>query len=146
MVVVEGESRSLSQTHSWICGTGDLAVHWTDRGLVSDQCGQWFHGQCQSVDTINYDLLGVSNIQWFCVIRCSPNSKAAFDLHGVDWTEASLLDSSNTSSIHRMLDSLRWPSLEQCRKTSRLGVMYRIYNGLVQCPIIKTKLVPLSTA
>ena len=47
----------------------------------------------------------------------------------------------NTSSVHRMLDSLGWPSLEQHRKTSRLCVMYKIYNGLVHCPIIKTKLV-----
>ena len=45
-------------------------------------------------------------------------------------------------SVHRMLDSLGWPSLEQRRKTSRLGVVYKIYNGLVQCPIIKTKLAP----
>ena len=38
------------------------------------------------------------------------------------------------------LDSLGWPSLEQRRKTSCLGVMYKIYcdNGLVHCPIIKT--------
>ena len=62
-----------------------------------------------------------------------------------------VLNRYNTSSVHRTLDSLRWPSLEQRRKTSRLGVMYRTYNGLVQCPIIKTKLVPppplpLSTA
>ena len=48
----------------------------------------------------------------------------------------------NTSNVRLMLDSLGWPSLEQRRKTSRLGVMYKIYNGLVQCPIIKTKLVP----
>ena len=48
----------------------------------------------------------------------------------------------NTSSVHLMLDSLGWPSLEQRRKTSRLKVMFKIYNGLVQCPIIKTKLVP----
>ena len=58
------QSRSLSQTHSsWICGTCDLAVHWNDRGLVCDQCGQWFHGQCQSVDTINYGLLSDSSTQ-----------------------------------------------------------------------------------
>ena len=49
-------------------------------------------------------------------------------------------------SVHRMLDLLGWPSLEQRRKTSRLGVMYKIYNGLVQCPIIKTKLVPPPSA
>ena len=46
----------------------------------------------------------------------------------------------NTSST-RMLALLRWPSLEQRRKTSRLGVMYKIYNGLIQCPIVKPKLV-----
>ena len=49
----------------------------------------------------------------------------------------------NTSSVHRMLDSFGWPSLEQRRKISCLGVMSKIYNGLVHCPIIKTKLVPL---
>ena len=48
----------------------------------------------------------------------------------------------NTSSVNLMLDSLGWPSLEQRRKTSHLGVMYKIYNALVQCHIIKTKLVP----
>ena len=64
----------------------------------------------------------------------------------------------NTCSVHCMLLLLGWPSLEQRRKTSCLGVIYKIYNGLVQCPIIKTKLVvppppppppaphPLSTA
>ena len=48
----------------------------------------------------------------------------------------------NTSSVNLMLDSLGWPSLEQRRKIPRLGVMYKICSGLVQCPIIKTKLVP----
>ena len=40
----------------------------------------------------------------------------------------------NTSSVHRMLER---------RRTSRLGVVYKTCNGLVQCSIIKTKLVPL---
>ena len=48
----------------------------------------------------------------------------------------------NTYSVHHMLDLLGWLSLEQCRKTSCLGVMYKIYSGLVRHPIIKTKLVP----
>ena len=48
----------------------------------------------------------------------------------------------NTSSVNLMLDSLWWLSLEQRRKISRLGMMYKICSGLVQCPIIKTKLVP----
>ena len=94
------QSRSLTQTHSsWICGTCDLAVHWNDRGLVCDQCGQWFHGQCQSVDNINYDLLGDSSTQWFCAICGSRKSKTAFDLHDVDWAEASLPDFSLNSCI-----------------------------------------------
>ena len=49
-----------------------------------------------------------------------------------------VLNQYHTSS--RMLDLLGWPSLEQRRKTLHLGVMYKICNGLVQCPIIKTKL------
>ena len=62
--------------------------------------------------------------------------------HMLPWDTSGVNRYHNSSSVHRMLDSLGWPSLEQRRKTSRLGVMYTVYNGLVQCPIIKTKLVP----
>ena len=49
------------------------------------------------MDTINNGLLSDSSTQWFCAICGSRNSKAAFDLHGLDWTEASLPDSSLNS-------------------------------------------------
>ena len=48
----------------------------------------------------------------------------------------------NTSSVSRMIDQLRWPSLEQRRKTTYLGIMYKIHHGLIHCPIVRSKLVP----
>ena len=48
----------------------------------------------------------------------------------------------NTSSVSRLIEQLRWPSLAQWRKTTCLGTIYKIYQGLIQCPIIWSKLVP----
>ena len=48
----------------------------------------------------------------------------------------------NTSSVSRLFDQLRWPSLEQRRKTTCLGIIYKIHHGLIQCPIIRSKLAP----
>ena len=92
------QTHSLSQTHSsWICGTCDLQVHWSDRGLACDQCGQWFHGQCQSIDTKHYDsLANCSKEPWYCAVCGSPNSITAFDLHGVDWSDSPFPDLPNS--------------------------------------------------
>ena len=51
----------------------------------------------------------------------------------------------NMSSVSRLIDQLRWPSLEQWRKTTCLGIIYKIHHGLIQCPIIRSKLVPPPT-
>ena len=48
----------------------------------------------------------------------------------------------NTSSVSRLIEQLRWASLEQRRKTTRLGTIYKIHHGLIQCPITRSKLVP----
>ena len=45
-------------------------------------------------------------------------------------------------SVSHLIDPLRWPSLEQLRKTTRLGIIYKIHHGLIQCPIIRSMLVP----
>ena len=65
-------SEQITQS-SWVCGTCDLAVTWNDRGVVCDQCGQWFHGHCQSIDSAHYDLLNDSNESWYCAICGHPN-------------------------------------------------------------------------
>jgi hypothetical protein len=49
----------------------------------------------------------------------------------------------NTSSVSRMLDILGWQSLEERRKHARLSMLYKIDNGKVHCPGIKSKLAPL---
>ena len=48
----------------------------------------------------------------------------------------------NTSSVSGMIVTLGWPSLHQRRRSARLGLLYKIHHGLVQCPTIKSKLVP----
>ena len=47
----------------------------------------------------------------------------------------------NRSSVSDMLDMLRWPSLQERRKSMRLKVLSKVKNGLIQCPTIKAKLV-----
>mgnify|MGYP003406789740 FL=1 len=48
----------------------------------------------------------------------------------------------NTSSVSAMLDELRWPSLEDRRRTARLSMLYRIRHDLVCVDGIKGKLQP----
>ena len=48
----------------------------------------------------------------------------------------------NTSSVSRLIEQLGWPSLAQRRRTTRLGTLYKIHHGLIQCPVIRAKLVP----
>ena len=48
----------------------------------------------------------------------------------------------NTSSVSNMLENLKWPKLEDRRKTARLTILYKIKHKLVQCPTIRSKLHP----
>ena len=38
----------------------------------------------------------------------------------------------NTSSVGEMLDTLKWPSLQQRRQDTRLNMLYKIKNNLVK--------------
>ncbi len=49
----------------------------------------------------------------------------------------------NTSSVGNMLETLGWPTLQKRRQTSRLTMLHKIHNGLVHCPGLRAKLVPL---
>ncbi|XP_066272290.1 uncharacterized protein [Branchiostoma lanceolatum] len=48
----------------------------------------------------------------------------------------------NKSSVGSMLLQLGWEPLEQRRRTQRLEVFCRIREGLVECPVIRDKIVP----
>ena len=49
----------------------------------------------------------------------------------------------NTSSVSSTLDTLGWPSLENRRQVARLSKLFKVHHGLVHCPSLKEKLVPL---
>eukprot|EP00745_Piridium_sociabile_P028257 TRINITY_DN45450_c0_g1_i15.p1 TRINITY_DN45450_c0_g1~~TRINITY_DN45450_c0_g1_i15.p1 ORF type:complete len:218 (-),score=38.33 TRINITY_DN45450_c0_g1_i15:57-710(-) len=49
----------------------------------------------------------------------------------------------NTSSVSSMLEALDWPTLESRRQKARLSMLHKIRVGLVHCPSLQAKLVPL---
>ncbi|KAK3102283.1 hypothetical protein FSP39_010205 [Pinctada imbricata] len=56
------------------CGTCDQPVTWDDRGIVCDTCNQWYHTQCQAVNTNTYtELANDSAIAWDCIVCNNPN-------------------------------------------------------------------------
>ena len=66
--------------------------------MACNQCGQWFHEHCKSIDTIYYHELGQDvDKPWYCAICSSPKSQTVFDLHGVDWTLSTSQTSLNAS-------------------------------------------------
>ncbi|KAI8519197.1 hypothetical protein Bbelb_024540 [Branchiostoma belcheri] len=48
----------------------------------------------------------------------------------------------NTSSVTNMLTRLGWKSLEDRRRLARVGILYKLHHGVVQCPTIAAKLIP----
>ena len=80
------------------CGTCDVSVSWTEKGVACDTCGIWYHARCQSIPTLSYENLH-GDVSWHCAICGNPNSETVFDLHGVDWPNTSSLnhDTSNFS-------------------------------------------------
>ena len=72
------------------CGTCDRPVTWSDRGIVCETCGLWYHASCQSVGNQSYEALESSNVRWDCEICGSPNySTIAFDLYGISHSHTS---------------------------------------------------------
>ena len=51
-----GQSVHTSQDSctTYLCGTCDKAVNWSQRGIVCDTCQQWFHVSCQSMTSSTY--------------------------------------------------------------------------------------------
>ena len=48
----------------------------------------------------------------------------------------------NTSSVSDILCDLKWPTLRDRRRNTRLTMMFKILNGLAHCPNIRSKLEP----
>lgn len=68
----------------YTCGTCDNTVTWEHKGIVCETCDQWFHVDCQNIDSKTYDILNDSTISWHCLICGNPNySICPFDLHGI---------------------------------------------------------------
>ena len=81
------------------CGTCDVTVSWSERGVACDTCGIWYHTRCQSIPTQSYERLQ-EDISWHCAICGGINGVTTFDLYGVDWSDTStsfLGDSSCTT-------------------------------------------------
>ena len=78
------------------CGTCDVSVSWSEKGVACDTCGIWFHALCHSIQTLSYENLN-EDVSWHCAICGSPNSATVFDLYGIDWTDASSHHDSNLS-------------------------------------------------
>ena len=70
-------SEATGNHFSWLCGTCDCTVGWGTKGVACNNCGQWFHAHCQSIDTRCYENLEElgEQVPWFCAVCESPNSK-----------------------------------------------------------------------
>lgn len=46
---------------------------WEQRAIQCDECDGWYHAACMGINTINYEILGGSNISWMCCNCGMPN-------------------------------------------------------------------------
>jgi len=55
------------------CGYCKYEVTWNQKGILCDECEQWYHTSCQGIGESTYDKLSDSRHVWIC-LRCGlPN-------------------------------------------------------------------------
>ena len=86
---------------SWNCGICDKPCGWENQAVACDECGKWYHIDCQGITTRLYNQMG-SGFSWSCLQCGLPNvSSALFDISSLNSSnQFSCLDddSVNTSS------------------------------------------------
>ena len=67
------------------CGSCQLEVSWSHRGVCCDSCDAWFHASCQNINSRVYEALDSSNCSWVCLQCGMPNfSSGMFSFSFVD--------------------------------------------------------------
>jgi len=88
-------------TEDWDCGICDKTCGWDAPAVACDDCGKWYHTQCQGITSALYHKMD-SGFAWSC-LRCGlPNfSSAFFDISKLDCANrfSNLQDESLDSSI-----------------------------------------------
>eukprot|EP00745_Piridium_sociabile_P027695 TRINITY_DN4458_c0_g1_i2.p2 TRINITY_DN4458_c0_g1~~TRINITY_DN4458_c0_g1_i2.p2 ORF type:complete len:194 (+),score=23.19 TRINITY_DN4458_c0_g1_i2:482-1063(+) len=82
---VQASASPNTTSSSSLCGICDLPVTWSMLGVACNMCGQWFHLECQNLDSESYDRLGRDDVVWNCIFCDSANySLTPFDFHSID--------------------------------------------------------------
>ena len=61
------------------CGWCELRVDWSDTGVCCDQCDLWYHRQCISMTSAEYD--GIEDVSWQC-FKCKTINCSSFIYNG----------------------------------------------------------------
>ena len=76
------------------CGYCNLEVTWSQKGIYCEECGIWYHTDCQGIGDGTYDKLSESKHVWICLNCCLPNYSSSL-LESLD----SLADTNSFSSL-----------------------------------------------
>ena len=95
------------------CGYCKLEVTWSQKGIYCDECGIWYHTDCQGIGDGTYDKLSESKHVWLCLNCCLPNYSS------------SLLDRPLTllqmQTVSHRLNLKGWMRLQHfCRQTTQI--------------------------
>ena len=55
------------------CGYCALEVTRSQKGIYCEECGMWYHTDCQGIGDGTYDRLSDSKHIWICINCCLPN-------------------------------------------------------------------------
>ena len=76
------------------CGYCNLEVTWSQKGIYCEECGIWYHTDCQGIGDGTYDKLSEPKHVWICLYCCLPNYSSSL-LESLD----SLADTNSFSSL-----------------------------------------------
>ncbi len=74
LIIISGlETNPGPRQVKYPCGSCNKACKWSQKALACDNCDQWFHASCMSINSSSYEALSNTSAPWFCTTCNSPN-------------------------------------------------------------------------
>ena len=104
----ESSTQLNSSSTMYLCGACRHPVDWDTKGVLCENCDNWYHIACQAIPSANYSQLDHSSIIWTCT-NCNSNNYSTTSPAMLPTDETATPSESTGSSLELSIDSLDDP-------------------------------------
>ena len=104
-IQTESSTQLNSSSTMYLCGACRHPVDWDTKGVLCENCDNWYHIACQAIPSANYSQLDHSSIIWTCT-NCNSNNYSTTSPAMLPTDETATHSESTGSSLELSIDSL----------------------------------------